>query len=34
MFRFLFIVAAIAVGVWILQQSLPDLERYMKLRAM
>jgi len=34
MFKLLFTVAVIAAGVWIIQQNLPDIERYMKLRAM
>lgn len=34
MFKFLFTVAVIAAGLWVLQQSLPDIERYLELREM
>jgi|AmaraimetFIIA100_FD_contig_21_154838436_length_247_multi_3_in_0_out_0_1 hypothetical protein len=34
MFKFLLTVAVIAAGLWIFQQSLPDIERYLKLRDM
>jgi hypothetical protein len=34
MFKILLTVAVIAVGLWILQQNLPDIERYLRLRDM
>ena len=34
MFKFIFVVAAVALALWIFQQQLPDLERYMKIRSM
>lgn len=34
MFKFLLMVAVIVAGLWVLQQNLPDIERYMKLRQM
>ena len=34
MFKFLVVVAVIALGLWIFQQQLPDIERYMKMRSM
>lgn len=34
MFKFLLTVAVIAIGLWIFQQNLPDIERYLKLREM
>ncbi len=34
MFKFIFIVAAVALALWIFQQQLPDIERYMKMRSM
>jgi hypothetical protein len=34
MFKFLFMIAVVAGGVWVFLQALPDLERYMKIRSM
>jgi hypothetical protein len=34
MFKFIFAVAAVALVLWIFQQQLPDIERYMKIRSM
>jgi hypothetical protein len=34
MFKFLVVVAVVAVGLWIFQQQLPDIERYMRIRSM
>jgi hypothetical protein len=34
MFKFLFTIAVVAAAVWVFQQSLPDIERYLKLRSM
>jgi hypothetical protein len=34
MFKYLIVAAAVAAGVWIFLQSLPDIERYIRLRSM
>lgn len=34
MFKILIVVAVVAAALWILQQNLPDIERYLKLRNM
>jgi len=34
MFKFLVVIAVAALGLWILQQQLPDIERYLKMRSM
>jgi hypothetical protein len=34
MFKFLLLVGTAALGVWIFQQSLPDIQRYLRLRSM
>jgi hypothetical protein len=34
MFKFLVVVAVVAVGLWIFQQQLPDIERYLRIRSM
>jgi hypothetical protein len=34
MFRLLLLVGAFALGFWIFQQTLPDIQRYLKLRSM
>ena len=34
MFKFIFVVGAVALVLWIIQQLLPDIERYMKIRSM
>ncbi len=34
MFKFILVVSAAALVVWIFIQQLPDIERYMKIRSM
>jgi hypothetical protein len=34
MFKFIIVAAAVAAAVWVFVQSLPDIERYMRLRSM
>jgi len=34
MFKFLVVVALAALGLWILKQQLPDIERYIRIRSM
>lgn len=34
MFKFLIIAAAVAAGVWVFLQGLPDIQRYIRLRSM
>jgi hypothetical protein len=34
MIKFLVTAAVVAAGVWVFLQSLPDIERYLKLRSM
>jgi len=34
MFKFLLLAIALGLGFWILMQSLPDIQRYLKIRSM
>lgn len=34
MFKLLIVVAVFVAGLWVLQQQLPDIERYFRLRSM
>lgn len=34
MFKFIFVVAAVVLILWIFQQQLPDIQRYMRIRSM
>lgn len=34
MFKFILVVSVIALVLWIFQQQLPDIKRYMKIRSM
>ena len=34
MFKFVLLAVALGLGFWIVQQNLPDVQRYLKLRSM
>lgn len=34
MFKLLLVALVIGLGLWVLQQQLPDIQRYMRLRSM
>jgi hypothetical protein len=34
MFKFLLLAVALGLGFWIFQQARPDIQRYLKIRAM
>ena len=34
MFKFLLLALALGLGFWIFMQSLPDIQRYLKIRSM